>query len=370
MKHYFLLAFLIINSLAHANNTPTVNTKLKPGPGITIHLVSIGINENGGGFIVNYAVSDSQSLVQKIEKDSLLTDRGKDYAKLKVNAYNLTNAHATVSKIRKVLVQIISAAHINDYFVFYFGGISVERKDTGGTLLAAYNADLDNPEKNLENFIELSELASLFEQIKCEKQLIISEAGNGEIFSKNLIKQLFESNPLIFANTTRNRIIITTTGIGFEDAEMRSGALMYYLLNARISILDVFVNKNKIDFEICKAEIKRPLSWFKHTRYSVIYSENDYKDILMNSASFSRGSTGKDIKAGDKKSKSDEAKTYALLIATNNYVSNKDWKSLRNPLNDANAVGEILELKYNVIVSKQYDKSYREVLEEIIRIKK
>lgn len=220
--------------------------------------------------------------------------------------------------------------------------------------------------KNPQDFFQISELTQFLEQIKCKNQLIICEAGVGEQFSKDLISNLFESNILISENTKRNRIILSTNGFGIESEKIGSGYLIYYLLNENIKILEIFHNIDVFDFELFKNEIKNP---YKNKIYTKIYSKNEYTKILKNSTSLSRGSNGNKIISEDKKEKSTVSKTHALLVATNNYESSKEWNTLKNPINDANSVAELLENKYNVTVSKQYNKSYKEVLEEIIRIK-
>jgi hypothetical protein len=367
MKNYILILFLILNSFSFGKNR--IDPILGVGNTPTVYVISIGINKYEK-LTFDYAVSDSKSIVEKIKNDSIENPYSNKRPKTKYSrfsVYNLTDENATLPKIKNSLKEIITNAQDFDYFIFYFGGISFESKKNGFTYLATYGWDLNL--LNTANSFSLVELSQFLEQIKCKNQLIISEAGVGEKFSQDLIKNLFESNVLISANTTRNRIIITTNGFGIESKEISGGYLVNYLKNNKIKILDVFKDINRFDFKLCKIEIENQFKNNTEYRYSAIYSENKYRQILLNNKTLSRGSNATDTRLEKKKENNTISKTHALLIATNNYESSKEWNTLKNPINDANSVAELLENKYNVTVSKQYNKSYKEVLEEIIRIK-
>ncbi len=383
MKQYVLLLFLILNSFAHAKaNSEAFLAGPKIGT-ITVHVISIGINkykpnrfnENNRIYQIEYAVSDSKAIIEKIKNDSIdsrgyeAIEKSNYKLKGKFNFYNLTDENATLSEIRKTLKEIIIKAKIDDFFIFYYGGFSFAINDSGNVHLATYN-NYDILSPDIDESFSLIELAQFLEQIKCKNQLIISDSGNGIEFSQDLIKNMFESNALISENTSRNRIIMTTEGVGYESKEIGGGYLTYYLLNEKIKLLDIFKNINVFDFTLAKIEIQEPLEGKNlNQRYTKIYSENEYTKILKNSASISRGATKINTNSEDKKDKNTTSQTHALLIATNNYESSQEWNTLKNPINDANSVAEILESKYNVTVSKQYNKSYREILEEIVRIK-
>lgn len=380
MKQYILLLFLILTSFAHANSYHKTIDDGGPKTTIpTVHVISIGINKLKNVDYIKYAVSDSKILIEKIKNDSLIEDPNWDSRmsgnpkklKLKFNIYNLTNETASVTEIRKALKEIIIKADINDYFIFYYGGFSFSNDK--GVFLKTIHSDITA--YVTDNEIPLNELAQFFEQIKCNNQLIICEAGSGKEFSQDLIKNMFESNALISENTSRNRIIMTTNELGYESDKIGGGYLIYYLRNENIKILDIFDDFDAFDFAIAKIEIQEAAREeyikqdYTKRRYTKIYSENEFKKILTNSATISRGATKINTNSEDKKDKNTTSQTHALLIATNNYNSSQEWNTLKNPINDANSVAEILGGKYNVTVSKQYNKTYREILEEIVRIK-
>ena len=371
MKYFFALLFVITNI---SINAKTVDNSFGAGTGTkpTIHVISIGINEYENFNYLKYAVSDSKAIIQKIKNDSI--NESKDLSKhrgdkwnLSIKTYILNNKDASLSAIKNALKEVIKNAKSYDSFVFFFGGVTFENSITNDTFLAPYKTNLKAPNEN--ECLSLKELSQFLEQIQCKNQLIISEAGNGKIFAQNLISQLFESNSIISANTDRNRIIITTKGLGFEKEEMNGGPLVYYLINSEDKILDVFSNIDHFEFNLIKAEIKSPLKTDMKERYSVIYSEREYKKILLNSP-VSRGSKGTAIVKEDSKTEKSNPKTYALLIASNDYISTNEWNTLKNPINDSEAVAKILEKKYNAITTKLYNESKENILEEIVRIKK
>lgn len=382
MKYYILLLFLILNSFGYAkDNSETFLGGPKPVIIPTVHVISIGINEFKGSEL-KYAVSDSRYFIEKIKKDSIfITLDGREVdrrsqgftkydKKIKVNfnIYNLTDENASVTEIRKALKEIIIKADVNDYFIFYYAGMSFEANGTGNIHLATYNYDVRS--SDTANSLSLLELSQLLEQIKCKNQLIVSDACYGDKFSEELIKNLFESNTLIAQNTIRNRIILTTKDKAYESEEISGGYLTYYLLDDKLIILDIFNSIDVFDFRLTKVEMQKPMEpYFLNQRYTKIYSENEYTKILKNSSSVSRGSKAINTIPEDKKDKNAVSQTHALLVATNSYNSSQEWNTLKNPINDANSVAELLVNKYNVTVSKQYNKSYKEILEEIVRIK-
>jgi len=207
------------------------------------------------------------------------------------------------------------------------------------------------------------------EQIPCKNQLVITEAGEGTNFSENLLSTLFESDPEIAKLTERNRVILTTKGSGFDGGscngiELKNGRLFHYIKQGSLSPLAVFDNIDKYEFELMKQEVGCPQS---NTKYVAIYNENDYRKTLIKQYEKlnnlynpkSRGS----VPIETKEAKKGEGKTYGLFIATNTY--NKDqtsWKDLKNPVNDADAISELLKSKYNVEITKLINPTKEKVL--------
>lgn len=372
MKYFYVLLFFSSNFIFAITPKNKVSGHAKP----TIHVISIGINEYSNTKS-RYAVSDSKAIVEKIKKDTITVDDGRSDpfnilpSDFNYNIHILNDKEATLSGVKDALKDVISKANSQDYFIFYFGGTSFTIKNSAFLGLYGISTDIENIKKEGLSFRELSQFS---EQIQCKNQLIIAEAGYGEEFAENLIIQLFESNSLISANSDRNRIIVTTKGLGYKSATLKSGGstmggpLVYYVLNSGVKLLEIFYDIDNFDFKICKAEIKLNLT-NSERRYSAIYSENEYKRILLNKPN-SRGSVGLNTKTEDKKPKENIPKTYALLIATNNYNDSNEWKTLNNPINDSESIAKILESKYNVIVNNLYNETQNNILEEIIKIKK
>ncbi|WP_282134730.1 caspase family protein [Seonamhaeicola maritimus] len=355
-----------------------------------VYIISIGINKYSKPiWSLQYCVNDAVYIANKIKtnnkKDSLNTQKLVSKGPKRVKKHNikdiisivLTDENATLENIRKAFKEVISKASYNDYFVFLFSGFSME-SENDNTFLIPYmpHYDLefhqDNEGNKMTKFnrnklFSLVEMAKLMEQISCRNQLIISEAGSGTAFSKNLISELFESNPLIAKGTDRNRIILTTKEIGRESSHLQTGFLMGYILRSG-NVLDAFYDFNKYELRLNNAEINNMVSLRK---YVAVYQEQEYRDILLKNYQkySSRGSKGKQVEK-PKELEDQKPETYAFIIATENYNDNQiSWGNLKNPINDADAVAEILSERYNVKTIKVYNKDKNETLKAFLKFK-
>ena len=120
---------------------------------------------------------------------------------------------------------------------------------------------------------------------------------------------------------------------------------------------------------LASKEVKCPVM---KRKYFSIYEEQHYKKILLNSLKRSN-SRGAEVYQEDDvpiEELTEEPKTYALIIATNNYQGKPSWKNLKNPINDAESVANIFSKKYNAETVKIYNKPKDTVLYEILRLKK
>lgn len=356
-----------------------------------VYVISIGINKSV--WPLNGCVNDAVYLVEKLKIDNARKDSLNSFNNSTKNGssrlraiirhnikeiipYVLTDEEASLENIRKTFKEVISKASYNDYFVFLYSGISMESEEDN-TYLVPYMSTYDiefhakgysnrMTKFNKETLFSLSEMARLMEQISCNNQLIISEAGSGNDFGKNLISELFESNPLIAKGTERNRVILTTKEIGREDPAQKIGFLMKYILRSG-NVLDVFHNFNKYEFRLSKAEMESPVSYSK---YVAAYQEQEYRDILLKNYQRygTRGAKSKKVGV-ESKTTDNVSETHAFILATDTYNKEQDsWGDLKNPIKDADVVAEILSERYNVKTTKVYNKGKNEVLKAFYKL--
>ena len=387
-----LICFLPINEFIASNNV------LKYGDGFTnpvnIHVIAIGIDKYfGDSFIYKNCINDAEAIVEKITKDqapelpNLGTTRGqnKNNTSLKnlfgtqdqgeVFSYMLLNEQATLENIIETLKTIINKSTTNDYFVFYFAGMTIEANN-GETIIVPHlkqsNIKVGDYLKNYKNYdhLSISILANYLNQISAANQLVISEAGQGKIFAENLKSALFESDPDFAVNSERNRVILTTVDLGFDHSpcDKNHGPLVKYILDNG-NMLDVFNHYHAYEYDLNKSEIA--CSPF-NSKYYYLTQEKDYKKLLAKHASpfGTRGSIAKKVIANT--SKTDNiVDIYALFIATDTYNREQNsWSDLKNPLNDANTISAILEHKYKVKINKLYNESRSVIKKGIINLKK
>lgn len=358
-----------------------------------IHVIAIGVNKYPGQDLpaLRFCVPDAEYIVQKLLHDNprIKNQDLKDGNGNSINHYNveniykhlLTDENATIENIRDAFKEVIANSSTNDYFVFMFSGYSTETVDNE-TFIIPYLESLNNnytmdsglklKGSNHSNLLSLVEIAKLMEQIPSQNQLIISEAGNGNSFAQNLISELFESNPLIAAGTERNRIIITTRRMGREGgscadgSSLSTGYLMKYILSNG-NLLDAFSNLEEYEFWLTRSEMMCPSTAEK---YIATYNEANYRNILLKNfrKSGKRGSKSIIEKKPEVKEIDNISNTYAFILATENYNKEQtDWSDLKNPINDADAIANVLESKYQAKVKKVYNKTKNEVIADLLQ---
>ncbi|GAB2766907.1 hypothetical protein GCM10010465_10430 [Actinomadura fibrosa] len=346
-------------------------------------MISIGINnyENHENFhnLVG-SVNDARKILDLIKRDAnklkfnqsyessgssrLLRNFIKienEYKLNKIYSYLLVDAEATSKNIRDTLKLIARNSKPNDIFVFFFAGMSSAHE--GEVQLYTYG----------DSSLPIKDLSYLINQISAKKQLIISEAGNGKGFSNSLIYNLFEQNSILASNSDRNRIIITTKGLG-QEGKLENGYggfLSSYLLKNE-NLLYIFKTPLKFELDLNRQEIQHD---YFNEKYCAVYFESDYRDLLALkfSESYSRGAVSNQIDVkhdANANSKRNIPIVQAVLIGTNNYKKSIGWENLQNPVNDVRTIGEILEKKYGANTLYLIDQGRNEVLLHLIKIKK
>lgn len=396
INHYLFVAFLFpfIFSSDNKNSGLDYGSRTKSLIG-NLYVVSVGINKYKYNELEN-CVNDAKALVEKIKSDNndlklnlkklqekiknkqgnseaLIEEYKNEKTKLvkKIFAYQFFDEKATLKNIKDTFKAIIQNAKPEDSFVFFFAGKSFSL-DNYDTAFILFQESFFNWMKPLQNvIIKTSELASLMNQISCNNQLIISEAGgSGSEFSNSLMSFLFEGNLDIGDNTELNRTILTTHGLGYgkSNCDKNHGPLVYYILKSG-NMIDVFKDMRKYELELQKHQIDCP----KNERaYFIIRRDSDFRDLLaFNHKKFK--SRGTRIKSNKKIVKKEDkiSKTFAFIIGTDKYNQNQNsWDNLDNPIKDAEEVANLLKTKYGAEVKKVYNKPKNEILKEFINFKR
>jgi len=387
MKYIISLLFIVTFFFLEAGTKlNTIKSKLDEG---NIFIISVGIDTYEEPFYrLKNSAKDSKALVDKIVNDNPHRTHkdiqdyinqhgrgsGEGNAIDSTFTFLLNNENANLDSIKEAFSMVASLATPYDYFIFYFGGVSIELTETETVLIPFLDESFDSIEEIPPNqLLTLNELARMMELIQCENQLIISEAGMGSVFAKNLMSELFESNPLIAIGTDRNRIIITTKSYGFdncicEDSVINHGPLTYFILNSG-NILNAFKHIDNYEFDLVKSEIECNI--LQNKKYVAIYEERYFRNIFISNyqKSLSRGPKTVISSKKQKKVQDKEVKIYGLIVATNEYRDQTEWGNLDNPIVDAEEVSSILETKYNVEIHKLYNKPKDSLLMEILKLR-
>jgi hypothetical protein len=372
MKKIIILG-LLCTAIAVTSYADNLGVKIS----YNVHIVSVGINDYPGISLRN-SVRDSRALVEKVMNDCIaITERIPYIERVdSVYKYILNDKDATLENIVLTINKVIRTAKPNDIFIFYFAGFSISLNENENGLipyLIGENIAIHNI--NRESLISTTELAKLFEQISCKRQLIISEAGEGTKFATTLMAAMFESNPLISSTAIRNRIILTTRGQGMDgfvcnNEKIEHGPLTYFMLNNG-NILRIFDDPSTYEYNLIKQEMECSpvgVAWGGNRLYSHLLVEQDYTNLYAKMQSSSRGGIMHPDEAIPNKSQGQ--RTFALVVGTNSYDPMSGWSELKNPINDARAVSDVLKSKYNVETIEIYDKSMDSVLLKLIEIKK
>jgi len=371
-----LILFIVFTYISIPNKDTTSKTNgIRPFP--TAHIISIGINgflDGDSIYQFKNAESDAQKFTSLIENDSLLlykyvdtikNERLQDIPKLSI--HKLIGSIATKSNLKDALLEIKKVSKPDDYFIFFYAGYAfTDYENEKESFITIYEKEIDSDSLELSQF-KLRELSEFMNGIQSKKQLFISEAGSdGQRFSNDLVSYFIESDPYIAAATERNRIIISNVSLAYDGSNCDSGTgPLLHMISKSKNLLDIFYNTHQYEFRLSKLEIECTVA---NTKYFTITRENRIREVLQKSISNlqTRGIEGLNF---DTVSDNDNPKNIALIIATNEYKASKTWKNLRNPINDAEIIGKILEEKYNTQIVTLYNPTIDSVKKKLLEIK-
>ncbi len=380
IRNFILILFLTLITVIPKQTSAGV--KITEDQKGRLFVLSIGIDKYPY-MQLDYCVSDSRSITEKVIRDylvSILEISANDSSQLllrrnsdSVNSFVLNNGEASFLAIKKAFETISLTARPNDFFVFYFSGLTAEIGSTKQTFLVPFITGIQEIRTMQDSlfasnsYISIKLLSKWMDLVQCKNQLIISEAGNGDEFSTNLAINLFETNTILQANSSRNRVIITTNELGVEgkpcEGTQPGGPLTNFLCHSS-NILSVFDEPAKYEFEILQKDVACNVNQRGHI-YSRFLFEKNFCALQQKLVSGNpmRGSEliDDENETGKAKATQNKPKNYAILIATNNY-NNTDWPNLKNPVNDATAIADLLKKQFsyetNTVINQNRDTIY------------
>lgn len=143
----------------------------KKGPGITLHMVVIGVNEyKNSKYNLNYAEADAKSF-----RDQLKSNCGSVVSECK--EYYILNGQAVKEGITSALEQVSTEAKPEDLFIFYYAGHGVMAENQAFYLVPHDVTQLYGNDGALaQKGISAQDLKDFSTKIKAQKQVFILDA--------------------------------------------------------------------------------------------------------------------------------------------------------------------------------------------------
>jgi uncharacterized caspase-like protein len=281
-----------------------------------------------------------------------------------IRTWLLLNKNATREAILKAINEIIADAKDEDVFAFFFAGFTNEPKNKDGSYLETWfypqigqTVDIASREGiNEKEILTLKELKKLFDYLKCDKQLLFTEAGWTKNFKREFVRSMIKTNPVITEIRKRNRVIIVPDKEGFDavacdDKMVSHGPGLYFFsqlgnnTNDRsVNIFDLFSEdeskRSNVVFRYRNEQFKcrygnQYISFFFEKEFVEDLQYYFTKDVNTNQMKRGAGEDEADIKMAAPVA----GKKYALVIGTNTFAT---WDSLHNPMNDAISIADTL----------------------------
>ena len=364
MKKFSLIfVFLFFNVVLNAQNQPS------------LHILSIGVNQKA----ISYSASDASQLPEVLQNH--IQASSYDFKDSKVKIMHST----TKNEIQAYFNTVKNNINEEDVFVFYFSGASSIPKDSSSEIEFFISNDSDSKTFTSSDLIAWANL------IPANKQLIVLEAGNNKPLIELIEQYLLNQNPLETILSKRNRVFLTTNGIGQENKKTKSGMMIHLLNNFKtlhqipnkliaqkngVSLFDLFEKKTRsevtyeFDRVLATSDI---ISVYKP--YQKIYFENDIKDYLnriknrlVKNDTIIRSRGAVPIKSKKAKSNLPSYSKYALIVGIDEYKSN-EWSNLVNPVFDAKTVHDILSNDYGFQSKLLINPGKEEILTQLLSYK-
>lgn len=386
-KNYWVLVLTLLIFLQKSYSGDGVKgiTPGKPKSQGALWVVSIGISDYGPESKIlqlRNSVTDAQIFTRFAiaQHAKWLVADSVSHVK-KVHNYLLTGKYATRKNIQEALQQIVDSSKPEDFFFFSFAGFcnQYSYKGKSQTIFATYGVSSLDSASMFNEGLSLNSLSQFFTLIPANNQLFFTEAGPTEGFRNEFINAIVEKNPVAASLSLKNRVVMITNNFGLDQLRcngttVEQGPMNYYLTNIppQQNVFDLFSDKkdaNKLVYSIRKNEV---LCGDYMSPYFEIYFERDFleplKDMVLQETDMRGGKESR--KAVTPVPKSRPGKKLALIIATNEFNSQEDWPVLKNPLNDARAVGDTLTNQFGYKVQYVLNESKVVINTKIIALSK
>ncbi|MDB5223474.1 MAG: hypothetical protein JWN83_2141 [Chitinophagaceae bacterium] len=319
-----------------------------------LFILSIGIsNYTAAAGIFSNCSKDAELFADKMNKSFLQQGGGVS------KTWLLLDRSATKDSIIKAINQIINEAKDDDVFAFFFAGLTNQPLNKNGQYeetwfypsISKMVSPFDRSGINESDVLSLQNVKKLFDYIKCDKQLLFTEAGPSENFKREFVKSMIKSNPVISDIRKRNRVIIVPDGIGLDDVNCNGkidhGPGLYFftlLIDNNANIFDLFSDvtfkRENVVYEFrnqqFKCSFKRQyINFFFEKQFVEDLQYYFTKDVSLKTNTRGAGENETD----DKDSKTSIGNKYALVIGTDKFST---WNQLQNPVNDAFSVADTL----------------------------
>lgn len=364
-----VMFFILINSFSFGKSKSVNGTSVAP----KLFILSIGISYYNGPYTFANCDDDAILFAQTLKKAWSHSDT------TNIATWLLLNKAATKDSILKSINEIIALAKDDDVFAFFFAGFTNQPKRMDGNYEETWFFPVTNKKIDVstrtgideKEILTLSQIKKLFDYIKCDKQLLFTEAGPSENFRREFIRSMIKTNPVLTEIRKRNRVIIVTDETGWDYVKcngqlIEHGPGLYFFseLAKKSSILDLFSD----DESARKAMVFK----FRNEQYKCEYP-NQYlsfffeKEFVEDLQYFFSNdvSLNKSKLRGAEPNESDEktaiksiANKYALVIGTDKFLT---WNKLQNPINDASAIADTLSELFGFKTSLLKNPTLREI---------
>ncbi len=383
---FAFLQFISLNTFAHPDKSKGVVIP-------HLYILSVGISSYNGPF--DFANCDDDAIL--FDKTMKLAYKQEFNDTTNVKTWLLLNNNASKSAILNAINEIIALAKDDDVFAFFFAGFTNQPQTANGNFSETWFYPVTNKKIDFisrkgfdeKEIITLNQIKKLFDYIKCDKQLLFTEAGPSANFKREFVRSMIKTNPVITEIRKRNRVIIVPDKAGWDEVNcngqnIKHGPGLYFFsevikrnegvrirLNNIINVFDLFSDDeaSRKDFVYQFRNIQFNCKY--PDQYISFFFEKEFVEDLQ--YYFTKDANGNTVKRGANDNEDDQKNSasyignkYALVIGTDKFSS---WNPLQNPVNDALSVADTLSKLFGFKTSLLKNPSLKEIYNSLYAYK-
>lgn len=337
---YFVLIGILFGQLANANSSGFV---LKTQPS-QVFLISVGVNQQQGNLWCNYCDNDAKALKERLEMDSAAFH-------FKLRSYLLLNDSATLIKLNQVFSEVAVQAKSNDRVILYYSGVSANVLGNGSEKMNHFlmaNSRLLDSGRVSGDYFTISMLKTWLDRIAAENFLLLSDAGITQDYISDFLINLTNIKSNWSKVDEKSRIFLYPNVAGIESNVSKRGNFSEILtgLSPEYSLADIFQKKEAVIAALkCVESTLFPdgsaktfsLKYFDEREFLKSYA------FLLQQPGSTRGGEMEDEAGDTAEALTRPPRRVALVIGIDRY---QYWDVLKNPVFDANTIGDILRDRY------------------------